>query len=195
MTSSKSNNKIVTSCHHDVNSKKLNNGIVSWENMELNKKSDYTLEEIKKIGVKLRSLISISGMNQDDVADIVFPGNAGEGPKHAMKRLLAGKRKNLKKDLVDDILNVMGLSYDDFERFEIDADTNGKTKRNNVNSCIDFDIDTLNELWPGAVEYVKIYAHAKAIGNEKMIANMRADIADDMISNAKRLSKRSLPQK
>ena len=70
-TSSKSNGKILTPCHIDVNKKKCNslddvtgNGVT----IRKTRKKDFTERELKTIGLKIGELVRLSGRDAVDVA-------------------------------------------------------------------------------------------------------------------------------
>ena len=179
--SSKSNGKILTSCHIDVNKKKCNslddvtgNGVI----IRKTRKKDFTERELKTIGLKIGELVRLSGRDAVDVATEAFPEKGRGGAKHLIKRIVAGTQATLKKEAVEQLISILGMTWTSFEEFTPDP---LESRRSNVNLL---DYEYLEELWPEALKYLRLYAYAKTMNNEKLVDGIKESIAENMIQAA-----------
>lgn len=135
----------------------------------------------------MRDLIDTYRTSSVKVGSAVFPDKSKDGVKSIMKRILAGEQGSLRKIEVENIIKQFDMTWSEFEAF------NPYQKNTDHRQALtDSDYEALEALWPGAVEYVRFYAHAIRLGDMRIIVDIELNIANNMAAAAEMLKREAL---
>ncbi len=154
--------------------------------------AEFPEEERIVIGQKLRFLMRKKEYTQAHIGEEVFH-KTKKGAQSHMKRLLAGKWRSLKKKHIEDILDYIGVPWEEYEDLEVDEIEEAATQA--AIAIIDGELEgkrlpkVFLKIWPDAAEFIDMYSKAKRLNNKKLMKGIEQEMINNLKERIKVLEK------
>ena len=129
---------------------------------------EFTTEELKIMGEKMKSLIRKANTTQTIVGINAFGLSKEQGQQY-MRRLLNAEKRSICWDDYDIILNYIGRTREDLKN----EDIGGMTLK-------EFDKGLIDDLWPDYSKYEELYKTAIKTGNDDIIENIKKGASENL---------------